>query len=178
MDDGEDDMGSTTTSETELELTPEQLSAQRLGLNVLDTTLPNQAMQIRRALALLQPQSDVVAQGPREAIAGPIGTASSLVRRALGTSLTERGLPGSVTAPVVENVRRVDDETLNASRNQFIDRLMAGSPIQLFRPDIGRYLVDPNKATQTSTSKQGTGGQATQYAGLAVGIASVVIAAI
>ena len=40
------------------------------------------------------------------------------------------------------------------------------------------YRVYPNKATQTSTAKQGTGGQATQYAGLAVGIASVVIAAI
>ena len=178
MADGEDDMGSTTTSETELDFSPEQLAAQRLGLNVLEGAMPNQEMQIRRALALLQPPGDDVALGARDAVAAPVRKATGLARSAIGTGLASAGLPETSYAPIVENLRNIDRETLNADRAQIIDRYMSGSPIQMFRPDIGRFLIEPNKATQTSSTEQGSGAQAMQGISLAVGVAGVVVGAI
>mgnify|MGYP001582286233 FL=1 len=176
MDDGEENFGSTTTSDTQLELTPEQLFAQHLGLAEIEATMPNQTMQIRRALALLQPQSDIVSQGLQESVAAPIRTATGLVRNSLGESMAAMGLPRSVAAPVEENLRPIDQSSFNEGLNQIITKYLSGSPIQMFRPDIGRYLVDPNKQTQTSSTSQGTGAMALQAAGLAVGIAAVVVA--
>lgn len=175
MDDGEVDMGSTTTGETELEFSPEQLSAQRLGLNVLEGAMPNQEMQIRRALALLQPVGAEVAEGAREAVAAPIRKATGFARSAIGTGLAEAGLPKTAYAPLLDNLGDIDRETLHAARGQIIDRYMSGSPIQMFRPDIGRYLIDPNKATQTSKTSQGAGAQAMQLAGLAIGVVGIAI---
>lgn len=178
MDDGEDDMGSTTTSETELDFSPEQLAAQRLGLNVLEGAMPNQEMQIRRALALLQPAGADAAQGARESVAGPIRRATGLARSALGTGLESVGLPRTSVAPLLDNLGNIDRETLNAARAQIIDRYMSGSPIQMFRPDIGRFLLEPNRATQTSSTEQGSGAQTMQAIGLAVGVAAIAAVAI
>ena len=177
MDDGEDDTGSTTTNETEVELTPEQLAAQHLALNELETTMPNQTMQIRRALALLQPRGNDMAEGSREAVAAPIRSAVNLVRDSFTPSLAAAGLPRSVAAPIGEKLSTfADQEAINAARNDIVTKYLSGSPIQMFRPDVGRYLVDPNKQTQTSSTSQGTGATALQAAGLAIGVAAVVIA--
>lgn len=178
MDDGEVDLGSTTTGKTELDFTPEQLAAQRLGLDVLGSIQPNQEMQIRRGLALLQPEGAGVAQGARESVAEPIRRATGLVQRNIGMGLMAAGLPPTSSASILENLRNIDRETLNASRAQIIERLLSGSPIQLFRPDLRSFLVDPDKATQISKTSQGSGATALQIGGTVVGIGAAVAAAI
>ena len=177
MGDGEEDTSSTTTSDTKIELTPEQLAAQHLALNELETTMPNQTMQIRRALALLQPRGNDMTEGSRDAVAAPIRSAVNLVRDSFTPSLAAAGLPRSVAAPIGEKLSTfADQEAINAARNDIVTKYLSGSPIQMFRPDVGRYLVDPNKQTQTSSISQGAGATALQFAGLAIGIGGAIVA--
>ena len=101
--DTEVDMGSTTTSKTELEFTPEQLAAQYAGLREIEATQPLEEMQIRRALALLQP-SDSVAGPARAAVTAPMHAGAGIARNAFATSLRDAGLPTSISAPVMSRL--------------------------------------------------------------------------
>ena len=173
----EDDMGSTTTSETELEFSPEQLAAQRVGLETIKATQPLEEMQIRRALALLQPGDSVT--GPaRAAVTSPMRAGAGIARNAFATSLGYAGLPTSVSAPVMSRLGDIDRELGNEAARQVAQRFLTAPSLGLYDPRLGRYIVEPESTEQVSSTSQGSGATALQIGGLVVGAAAAVVGGI
>ena len=171
MDDGEVDMGSTTTGKTELEFTPEQLAAQYTGLREVEALQPLEEMQIRRSLALLQPNNNVT--GPtREAVTAPMRAGAGIVRNAFATSLAGAGLPTSVSAPALSRLEDIDRELANNAGQRIMQRFLTQPSLGLYDPRLGRSIVEPESATQISTSKPGAGALTLQIVGTVLGIAA------
>lgn len=171
--DTEVDMGSTTTSKTELEFTPEQLAAQYAGLREIEATQPLEEMQIRRALALLQP-SDSVTGPARAAVTSPMRAGAGIARNAFATSLADAGLPMSVSAPIMSQLGDIDRELSNVAGRQIMQRFLAAPSLGLYDPRLGRSIVEPQSAEQVSETSQGSAATAIQAIGLALGIAAAI----
>ena len=169
--DTEDDMGSTTTGKTELEFTPEQLAAQYAGLREVEALQPLEEMQIRRALALLQP-SDSVTGPARSAVTSPMRAGAGIARNAFATSLGYAGLPTSVSAPVMSRLGDIDHELGNEAARQVAQRFLAAPSLGLYDPILGRSIVEHLSAEQVGTTSQGSGATAMTAVGLAVGVAA------
>lgn len=171
MDDGEANMGSETESTSEPIYTPEQLSAQYTGLRELETLQPLEEMQIRRALAMLQP-SDSPTGPARAAVLAPMRAGAGIARNAFATSLMEAGLPASVSAPVVSRLDDMDLELGNTVARQIVQRFMTTPSLGLYDPRLGGAIVAPETTRQESTSTPGSGALALQIAGTVLGIAA------
>lgn len=171
----------TSTSQPQLEFSPEQLSAQRLGLRTIAETLPLQEMQRRRALSLLRSMGDpaMIARGEQQAIARPIGAAGELVRGGLATSLGQMGLQPSSYLPAIQRLEMMDRQGINAARNSVMDQYLAGAPIALYRPDLGRYITEPKSARNVTTtnvdSQEGEGAMLIKTLATAAGILSAFV---
>lgn len=181
MCDMDTEVQTTSTSQPFLEYSPEQLAAQRTGLRTIEETMPLQDMQRRRALALLRSMGDpaVIARGEQQAIARPIGAAGGLVRGALANSLGQMGLQTSSYFPAIQRLEMMDRQGINAARNSVMDQYLAGAPIALYRPDLGRYITEPkaSRTTTTTTSESEEGSGASVIKGLmtAAGILSAFV---
>ena len=171
MDDGEADMGSKTESQTKPIYTPEQLAAQYTGLQELEALQPMEEMQIRRALAMLQPGDSPTGPG-RAAVLAPMRAGAGIMRNAFATSLGEAGLPASVSAPMVSRLGDVDRELGNAVARQIIQRFMPTPSLGLYDPRLGGSIVAPETTLQESKSTPGSGALTMQIVGTVMGIAA------
>ena len=171
MDDGEVDMGSKTESKTTPIYTPEQLAAQYTGLRELEALQPMEEMQIRRALAMLQP-GDSPAGPSRAAVLAPMRAGAGIARNAFATSLSDVGLPSSVSAPVINRLGDIDEELGNTVARQIIQRFMTTPSLGLYDPRLGGAIVSPDETRQESTSKPGSGALTMQIVGTVLGVAA------
>lgn len=168
----------TSTSQPQLDFSPEQLAAQGIGLRTIQDTMPAQTLQRLRAMSLLRSLSSQPDRGNQQAVAAPINLAGRLVRNALGVGLGQVGLQPSSYAPMLDRLRSVDRQSFNAARNAVTDEYLKGSPIPLYRPDLGRYAIEPRSAKNITTttsdveSQAGTGAQLLQALGTMAGIAA------
>ena len=170
MDDGEVDMGTKTEAKTTPVYTPEQLAAQYTGLRELEALQPMEEMQIRRALAMLQP-SDSPAGPARAAVLAPMRAGADIARNAFATSLANAGLPANVSAPVISNLDNVDRELGNTVARQIIQRFMTTPSLGLYDPRLGGAIVAPDQTLQESTSTPGSGALTMQIVSTVLGIA-------
>ena len=176
--DTENITSTTSTSQPQLDFSPEQLAAQGIGLRTIQDTMPLQTLQRRRAMSLLQSLASAQDRGNQQAVAAPINAAGGLVRNALGVGLGQMGMQPATYMPALDRLRNVDRQSFNAARNAVTDDYLKGSPIALYRPDLGRYIVEPRSArnitstTSDTESQAGTGAQLLQALGTAAGIAA------
>ena len=171
MDDGEEDMGTKTESQTKPIYTPEQLAAQYTGLRELEALQPMEEMQIRRALSMLQPDDSPTGSG-RTAVLAPMRAGAGIARNAFATSLSEAGLPASVSAPVMSRLGDVDRDLGNTVARQIIQRFMTTPSLGLYDPRLGGSIVAPETTLQESTSKPGSGALTMQIVGTVLGVAA------
>mgnify|MGYP001565765230 CR=1 FL=1 len=164
------DLGTTTTQQTVPDFTAEQLAAQRTGLRTVEETMPQQQLQMLRSLGLLQPDGAGTASPAYTAIRMPIRAASGLARNAFAAALAERGIPENVAIPLMQEMENIETGTMNASRNALTERFLSGNPMQLYRPDLGPYVVRPKSVENITETNEGTGAQILKALVTAAGI--------
>lgn len=163
--------GGTTTARQEVEFSPEQLAAMRLGAQELAAVQPLETMQIQRALGLLQPPTAEGLPPGARAIGVPISAAAETARTGIARGLAERGLPGAVTAPLLQDLAGVDRETMRNIVQQIVTRYLTTPSLQLYDPRLGRVFLEPESVRQVSRAQPGTGAQVAQGLGMAAGVA-------